>query len=107
MAMRIKLRKVRLQTHQVIQERGVQLKECMEQLEAEHMRLAALFIIQGVIIDVVGGCRDCAFGQVSRQLAKFQEKVYWRLKQVKGGHASTSTRSMSKVSHQPQGKNKG
>ena len=74
MAMRIKLRKVRLQTHQVIQERGVQLKECMEQLEAEHMRLAALFIIQGVIIDVVGGCRDCAFGQVSRQLAKFQEK---------------------------------
>ena len=44
-----------------------------KQLETEQMRLAALLIRQGVVAEVIRGRKDCAFGQASRQLARFQE----------------------------------
>ena len=39
------------------------------------MRIAVRLIRQGAVTNIVGGCKDCVFGQTSRQLARFQEDV--------------------------------
>ena len=70
-----KARAARIPTQQTIHGRGALLKELLEQLEAEQIRIAALLIRQGVVKDHIGGREDCVFGQVSRQLARFQEEV--------------------------------
>ena len=59
----------------MIHGRGAQLKDLLEQLEAEHARIAVLLIRQGAVTDDIEGREDCVFGRVSRQLVRFQEEV--------------------------------
>ena len=61
----------RFPTHQAIQQREAQLEECLEQMEAEPMRLATLLTRHGAVAEVTKGRKDGAFCKASRQLASF------------------------------------
>ena len=52
-------------THQASLDKGALLKELLNQLEAENMKIAVLIFRQGAVTDVISGRKDCIIGQAS------------------------------------------
>ena len=78
------------------------------------MQIAVLLIIQGAIMDVIGGREDFIFSRASRQLARFQEELEEITEALLGAQAKRRrvrehklSKSMLEVSNQVQSRYSG